>query len=110
MAMEDEEKRKRVMALVGGDVDQDLLAAYLGSARSLVLLTRHPFSQDPDAERWEPRYDALQCDIAADLYSRRGAEGELSHSENGVDRTWASAGVSSHLLSRIVPLGRVTRL
>ena len=44
------------------------------------------------------------------MFNRRGAEGEISHKENGVDRTWATAGVPKHLLSRIVPIGKAVRL
>ena len=112
MGMTDEEKVSQVCALTGaGSVaDRPVVEAYLLSARSLIMLTRHPFSQDPDSEAWETRYDGLQCEIAASMFNRRGADGEISHKENGVDRTWATAGVPKHLLSRIVPIGKAVRL
>ena len=37
------------------------------------------------------------------MISKRGAEGETSHSENGVSRSYASAGVSEELLREITP-------
>lgn len=112
MGMTDEEKVSQVCALTGAGpvADRPVVDAYLLSARSLIMLTRHPFSSDPDSEAWETRYDGLQCEIAASMFNRRGAEGEISHKENGVDRTWATAGVPKHLLSRIVPIGKAVRL
>lgn len=112
MSMTDEEKIAQVCALTGaGEVsDREVIEAYLKSAASLILLTRHPYSSDPDVEKWESRFDGLQCEIAASLFNRRGSEGQLSHKENGVDRTWADAGVPAYLLARIVPLGRAVSL
>ena len=72
--------------------DDALVGAYLRVARDAIR---------------EARYDTLLCEVAADLLCRRGAEGETAHKENGVDRTWASAGISRHLLQRVVPRGRV---
>lgn len=80
---------------------------YMPLARDVILRARNPFAEDPSAVEWESRFDALQCEIAADMFNRRGAEGELVHNENGVNRTWASAGVSKHLMARIVPRAKV---
>lgn len=41
---------------------------------------------------------AMAC---VDVYAKAGAEGEKSHSENGVTRTYESAWISSSLLSRL---------
>jgi hypothetical protein len=41
------------------------------------------------------------------LYNRQGSEGETYHSENGINRTYASANVPDDLLKGIVPLGKV---
>lgn len=104
----DEEKLNQVCALTGAGAEADgaLIRAYLSAARSIVLETRNPYSDDPDAEPWETRYDSVQCLIAADMYNWRGADNELTHTENGVTRTRANAGVSKQLLQRIVPRGK----
>lgn len=81
--------------------------AYLPLAKEVVLSARNPFAEDLADYLWETRYDRLQCEIAADLFFRRGVEGQTVHNENGVNRTWASAGVSKHLMQRIVPRGKV---
>lgn len=80
---------------------------YMPLARAAILRARNPYAADPEAVGWESRYDLLQCEIAADMFARRGAEGELTHNENGVSRTWGSAGVSKHLMARVVPRGAV---
>lgn len=105
--MSDEDKLKQVIALTGASGEDDVLTAYLAAAKGLILNVRNPFSDDPESEDWETRFDSLQCEIAADMYFRRGAEGETTHDENGVKRTWASAGVSTHLTQRITPRGKV---
>ena len=103
-----EEQVYLVLVLAGyPSADAELAGAYLRVARGAILAARNPLADDPSSCEWEARYDTLLCEVAADLLLRRGAEGELSHRENGVDRTWASAGISRHLLQRIVPRGRV---
>nr|DAH82986.1 MAG TPA: hypothetical protein [Caudoviricetes sp.] len=43
------------------------------------------------------------------MYNRLGASGQLSHSENGIDRKWSSEWVSEQLLNEIIPkVGRPT--
>lgn len=103
--LSDEDKLKQVCALTGAgqEADGGLIQAYLSAARSLILETRNPFADDPDSVAWEPRYDSLQCLVAADMYNWRGADNEITHVENGVTRTRSNAGVSKQLLQRIVP-------
>lgn len=110
MAMTDEEKAALVRTLLGEDPGDAVVEGYLGVARDLILEARNPFSADPTAENWEARYDRLQCEVAVELVARRGAEGQTAHKENGVDRTWADAGVSSALIGRVVPRARVVSL
>jgi hypothetical protein len=51
----------------------------------------------------EPRYKDLQIRIAVEMFAKRGAEGETSHSENGISRTYSSANISEDLLREITP-------
>ena len=84
-----------------------VVGAYMPLARAAILAARNPYADDPSSAPWEPRYDTLMCEVAADMFARRGAEGEVSHGENGVTRTWGAAGVSRHLMQRVVPLAKV---
>lgn len=52
----------------------------------------------------ESRYLDLQLRCALDLYNRIGAEGQVSHSENGISRVWGAEWISQELLNEVVPL------
>lgn len=82
--------------------NEALLKDALSSAEQVILARRYPFGRDEDAEVPE-EYQDLQVRIALDLINRMGAEGETSHSENGVQRTFETGGVSPSLLEEIVP-------
>lgn len=73
----------------------------LESAKAVILSRRFPFGEQP--AEIEDKYKDLQIRIAVEMFSKRGAEGETSHSENGVSRSYASASVSEDLLKEITP-------
>lgn len=73
----------------------------LESAKAVILSRRFPFGEQP--EEIESKYKDLQIRIAVEMFNKRGAEGEIAHSENGVSRSYASANVSEDLLREITP-------
>lgn len=81
--------------------EEDLIAA-LDDAESAILNRRYPFSTSEMA--LEGKYYNLQLRIAVVLYNKRGAEGESSHSEAGVNRSYESL---DSLLKEITPMGAV---
>lgn len=83
------------------EADDSILTDCLESAKSAILARRFPYSEW--AEDLEPKYLDLQYRIALDLYNKMGAEGQMSHSENGIARTWESSWISKQLLSEVVP-------
>ena len=110
--MTDAEKLEYVAAAAGITTEADRMlvsSVYLPSAKAAVLSLRYPFSSDPSSEEWESRYDLVQCDAAVEMWNRRGAEGEQSHGENGVTRTWSSSSLSAGIVGRIVPKGGVPK-
>lgn len=79
----------------------DVLKSYLTIAGHKILNRAYPYD---NAEREVPtRYGYLQCEIATYLLNKRGAEGEVSHSENGVSRTYESADVPESMLKDVIP-------
>lgn len=55
----------------------------------------------------EDKYLNLQVLLAVEALSKYGAEGEKSHSDNGVSRTYENGSpYSDTLLNRIIPLGK----
>lgn len=85
--------------------DETKVAAYLTLAKQKVLNRLYPFRDDVDVV--PPKYHALQCEIAAYLYNKQGAEGQLAHSENGVSRSYENGDVPESLMRQITPYGRV---
>jgi hypothetical protein len=73
----------------------------LESAKAVILSRRFPFGEQPT--ELEPKYYDLQIRIAVEMYNKRGVEGQTSHSENGVSRSYSSASVSEELLREITP-------
>ena len=59
-----------------------------------------------DGQPIEDRYLNLQINMVVEALSKYGAEGEKSHSDNGVSRVYDNASqYSKALLSIIIPLG-----
>ena len=77
------------------------LEELLESAKAVILSRRFPFGEQPD--EIEPRYKDLQIRIAVEMFNKIGIEGQTSHSENGVSRSYSSASVSEELLREITP-------
>lgn len=73
----------------------------LESAKAVILSRRFPFGEYPT--ELEEKYKDLQIRIAVEMFNKRGAEGETAHSENGISRSYSSAGVSEELLREITP-------
>lgn len=85
-----------------GETDTEVLSDCLDCAKNAILARRFPYQEWP--ETVPVQYVDLEFRIAMDLYNKIGAEGQLSHSENGVSRTWESSWVSKQLLSEVTPL------
>lgn len=87
--------------------DTRILYELLESAENIIISRRFPFGGEN--AKFEERYRDLKIRIAEDMYNRLGASGQLSHSENGIDRKWSSEWVSEQLLNEIIPkVGRPT--
>ena len=98
--MTDKEKLIALQTAISPDTEVDaVLMDMLKTAEDLVLNRMYPFGY-PDSASVPGRYERIQIQLAVELYTKRGAEGQASHSENGVSRTWPE---KSRLLSRIVP-------
>ena len=67
---------------------------------------RRRFDATPE-KPFEPKYESLIVKLAFASMTKYGAEGESSHSENGISREYDNAGeYPEALLSRIVPLAK----
>lgn len=106
--MTDANKLTMLTALAGNTgLSNEALQAYLDLAEGIILRRLYPFVTDDFSSLLLPaKYDNLHVQIALELVSKRGAEGETSHNENGVNRGYETAGISQSLLKQIVPYGQ----
>lgn len=106
--MTNEAKLFMTARLSGKDAKDDIeaLSDYLLIAGQEIMERCYPFGYKDDAEV-PKRYSLLQCKIAAYLINKEGAEGQISHSENGVSRSYESGGVPESMLNQITPMGMV---
>lgn len=103
-----------------GETNEALLNDCIESAKHIYLSRRYPFVDPPlreitviDDETGEEttteetyvetRYLDWQYRCALAIYSKDGADGQLSHSENGISRTYGSEGIPKELLTEIPP-------
>ena len=102
--MTDLEKKARLAELIAPDeATSDLMTFLLECSEGIVLNRRYPFGP-PEGATVPAQYEHVQLQIAVELYSKRGAEGQTMHIENGVHRTYESADVSKSLLNKITPM------
>ena len=103
--MTEVEKLSMLRVMVGqpneGDWSDEVLTSYLNIAGRKIINRAYPY--DDTVEEVPRRYGYLQCDIAAYLLNKRGAEGETAHSENGINRSYASADVPEAMLGEVTP-------
>lgn len=100
------EKKAALSAMVEEDSDS-VLSTYLDLAKAVILRYAYPYGVPEDITDVPAQYNYLQLEIAAYKLNKRGAEGETSHSENGVSRGYEDADVPKSLLRQIVPLAGV---
>lgn len=102
--MTNEEKITRLETLISPEkANTELLISLLDVAEGVVLNRRYPFGV-PEGAVVPTIYEHIQLQIAVELFSKMGAEGQTAHSENGIGRSYESADVSPSLLRRIIPV------
>lgn len=89
--MNTSEKIANVKARVSFDkrATDAIIAVFLEDAKDAILKQRYPFSQ-PDEWEVPPRYEAIQCKLAARYFLRQGIEGQTVSIENGIHKHYAS--------------------
>lgn len=102
--MTNEEKIISLAVLISPDTaDKELLSELIVLSEGIVLNKRYPFGP-PTGVTVPSKYEHIQLQIALELFSKRGAEGQTEHDENGISRKYESADVSPSLLKRIIPI------
>lgn len=87
--MTEDEKVQLVQQLITDvSVTTTMIQSYLALAANRILNRVWPFGGAPS--EWPTQYDLVQVELTVRMVARRGGEGEISHSENGVSRTYGS--------------------
>jgi hypothetical protein len=102
--MRNEEKIAKLAVLISPDTaSDDLLLYLLEQAEGIILNRRYPFGA-PEGATLSALHEQIQIHMAVELFGKMGAEGQISHSENGITRSWEAGDVSPSLLRYIVPV------
>ena len=91
---------QKLKKLLGSQNSEDEVLTYLLDVAAEII-TNIRFT-----DIVEPQYLNTQIQIAIELYNKMGVEGQVSHGENGINRTYESGDVSKSVLSRITPRAR----
>ena len=93
-------KTEMLMAMTG-ETDSRILSAFLSLAAEKILKKCYPFRAD--IREVPAKYSMTQIEIACYLLNKQGAEGEISHGENGINRSYESGSVPESMLRDVVP-------
>ena len=101
MSMTDDDKLTMLKAMVGENDSDTVLSTYLTLAGRKIIAKAYPYNTD--VTEVPAQYDTLQVEVAAYMLNKRGAEGQLSHTENSVTRTYETGDIPSSLLRTVTP-------
>lgn len=104
-----DELESMVKAMLGDDRYDGLVPTYLAIAESAIVSRLFPMDESKTWEDVPARYGMNACSIAVHLINKRGAEGEVTHEENGTKRTYTAREVPESMLSDIVPFAAVPK-
>lgn len=99
--MTQEEKLTVLKSMVGNSDPDEVLSTYLDFAGSKILAKAYPYQND--VTEVPVQYAHLQIEIAAYMLNKRGAEGQTSHTENGVSRSYENGDIPSSMLKAVIP-------
>lgn len=97
-----EEEKLVLASAMSGERDEGVVSAYLRLAAEKIC--RRAFPYDPTVTEVPAQYAGMQVEVAVYLLNKRGAEGESSHSEGGISRTYENGDVPESMLRGIAPM------
>lgn len=98
--MTNAEMQTKLTAMTG-EQSTEVLSTYLEIAGQKILRKAYPY--DDTQTEVPAKYHYTQLEVAAYLLNKRGAEGEVSHDENGVKRTYENGDVPLSLMREVIP-------
>ena len=103
----DEEDSDELLEMAVTIIADDALASYasvyLSLAKSAIVAQLFPLDSSATWDDVPEKFHMRAVEICVYLLNKRGAEGEVSHSENGVSRTYGDASIPSRMFAGMVP-------
>lgn len=100
--MTDNDKLEMLKTMVDGESDA-VLITYLTIAKDEIMKRLYPAKDDYSDMPFPSKYDTKQVQIAQFLVNKQGAEGQVTHTENGIQRQYENGGIPQSMLKGIVP-------
>lgn len=91
------------------DTSEDtLISTYLTAAQQEIIYWRYSYVPSDSIPVEVPaEYEMTQINAVVAGYSISGAEGEVTHSENGISRTFKYEDMLAYIRSHVIPFARV---
>lgn len=96
-----ESEKITIVKAMTDETDDSTVSAFLKLAGNTVCRAAYPY--DATVTDVPQEYGHIQVKIAAYLLNKRGADGEIAHSENGVSRSYEAGDIPESLLREIIP-------
>lgn len=108
--MTQEQKLTLMRTLIGktDTADDSYLCALLDIAEREILAWRYSYAESTP-EEVPAAYEMTQIYAAIAGYDQAGAEGQLTHTENGINRTWRYEDMISYIRGHVPAVVRVIR-
>ena len=85
-------------------ISDDVVNTFFQLSKNAILLKRFPYLQDISEKELPSIYDSLCVRLAVYMYNKQGAEGEISHTENGVSIKWENGDLPESMMSEVIPM------
>ena len=98
---------KSILHITGSDEDA-LLNTYLSLASAEILSALYAVNGNvPSGATMPDKYEVTQIMAVVEGYSQSGAEGETTHNENGINRTFRNADMTEYIRRSVTPYVKV---
>lgn len=98
-----EEAKLAIVKSMTGESDDTVISAFLTMAGDAIY-NYVDISGSHNKANIIDKYAGVQARIAAMWLNKRGADGQLSHSENGISRTYEAGDIPPSILRELVPI------
>lgn len=85
-------------------ISDDVVNTFFQLSKNAILLKRFPYLQDVSEKELPSIYDSLCVRLAVYMFNKQGAEGEISHTENGVSIKWENGDLPESMMSEVIPM------